>query len=201
MFGIWLVMSEALSLTALSICSRSSENRTIPLNAIAERTRLSVEDVEYLLMKSLSVSRPLQKPCLALSHRSLMTLLFSSGSSYRRHNWSSWWNRSCFMGSTEGVRHRPSKILAWPVGYLGWEGAHDLAFGWSRDTRLDIFMMFLSFRRKGWCGISWCEDLIYLFLDCSFCSNDCCNLVSSLSEVLFHTEQNALVSSQLELTS
>jgi len=47
-------MSEALSLTALSICSRSSENRTIPLNAIAERTRLSVEDVEYLLMKSLS---------------------------------------------------------------------------------------------------------------------------------------------------
>jgi len=111
MFGIWLVMSEALSLTALSICSRSSENRTIPLNAIAERTRLSVEDVEYLLMKSLSVSRPLQKPCLALSHRSLMTLLFSSGSSYRRHNWSSWWNRSCFMGSTEGVRHRQVKSL------------------------------------------------------------------------------------------
>jgi len=36
------------------IFSRSSENRTIPLNAIAERTRLSVEDVEYLLMKSLS---------------------------------------------------------------------------------------------------------------------------------------------------
>ena len=85
MFGIWLIISEAMSLTALS-CSRSSENRTIPLNAIAERTRLSVEDVEYLLMKSLSVSRPLQKPCLALSHRSLMTLLFSSGSSYRRHN-------------------------------------------------------------------------------------------------------------------
>jgi 26S proteasome regulatory subunit N9 len=36
------------------IFSRSSENRTIPLNVIAERTRLSVEDVEYLLMKSLS---------------------------------------------------------------------------------------------------------------------------------------------------
>uniref|UniRef100_K3Y7L2 PCI domain-containing protein n=2 Tax=Setaria italica TaxID=4555 RepID=K3Y7L2_SETIT len=36
------------------IFSRSSENRTIPLSDIAERTRLSVEDVEYLLMKSLS---------------------------------------------------------------------------------------------------------------------------------------------------
>jgi len=75
MFGIWLIISEAMSLTALS-CSRSSENRTIPLNAIAERTRLSVEDVEYLLMKSLSVSPAFQKPCLALSHRSLMTVVF-----------------------------------------------------------------------------------------------------------------------------
>ena len=37
-------------------CSRPSEDRTIPLNIIAERTKLSVEDVEYLLMKSLSVS-------------------------------------------------------------------------------------------------------------------------------------------------
>ncbi|KAL5215449.1 hypothetical protein ABZP36_006850 [Zizania latifolia] len=36
------------------IFSRSSDDRTIPLSAIAERTRLSVEDVEYLLMKSLS---------------------------------------------------------------------------------------------------------------------------------------------------
>ncbi|KAF8670210.1 hypothetical protein HU200_050740 [Digitaria exilis] len=36
------------------IFNRSTENRTIPLSAIAERTRLSVEDVEYLLMKSLS---------------------------------------------------------------------------------------------------------------------------------------------------
>ncbi|CAO2043555.1 unnamed protein product [Urochloa humidicola] len=36
------------------IFSRSSENRTIPLSAIAEQTRLSVEDVEHLLMKSLS---------------------------------------------------------------------------------------------------------------------------------------------------
>ncbi|KAL8150510.1 hypothetical protein V2J09_020318 [Rumex salicifolius] len=37
------------------IFSRPSEDRTIPLKVIAERTRLSVEDVEYLLMKSLSV--------------------------------------------------------------------------------------------------------------------------------------------------
>ncbi|TVU15909.1 hypothetical protein EJB05_39452, partial [Eragrostis curvula] len=36
------------------IFSRSSHDRTIPLSAIAERTRLSIEDVEYLLMKSLS---------------------------------------------------------------------------------------------------------------------------------------------------
>lgn len=36
--------------------SRPSEDRTIPINVIAERTKLSVEDVEYLLMKSLSVS-------------------------------------------------------------------------------------------------------------------------------------------------
>ncbi|KAL9350265.1 hypothetical protein Peur_057520 [Populus x canadensis] len=37
------------------IFSRPSENRTIPLNVIAERTKLSVEDVEHLLIKSLSV--------------------------------------------------------------------------------------------------------------------------------------------------
>ncbi|XP_057810093.1 26S proteasome non-ATPase regulatory subunit 13 homolog B [Salvia miltiorrhiza] len=37
------------------IFSRPSEDRTIPLSAIAERTKLTVEDVEYLLMKSLSV--------------------------------------------------------------------------------------------------------------------------------------------------
>ncbi|XXG43809.1 hypothetical protein AAC387_Pa01g3764 [Persea americana] len=37
------------------IFSRPSEDRTIPLNVIAGRTKLSVEDVEYLLMKSLSV--------------------------------------------------------------------------------------------------------------------------------------------------
>lgn len=36
--------------------SRPSEDRTIPLGVISERTKLSVEDVEYLLMKSLSVS-------------------------------------------------------------------------------------------------------------------------------------------------
>ncbi|XP_073302860.1 26S proteasome non-ATPase regulatory subunit 13 homolog B-like [Primulina huaijiensis] len=37
------------------IFSRSSDDRTIPLSVIADRTKLSVEDVEYLLMKSLSV--------------------------------------------------------------------------------------------------------------------------------------------------
>ncbi|CDP11711.1 unnamed protein product [Coffea canephora] len=37
------------------IFSRPSEDRTIPLSLIAERTKLSVEDVEFLLMKSLSV--------------------------------------------------------------------------------------------------------------------------------------------------
>lgn len=60
------IMARLCSLTVLSICSRSSENRTIPLSAIAERTRLPVEDVEYLLMKSLSVSPAIQKPCLSL---------------------------------------------------------------------------------------------------------------------------------------
>ncbi|KAL1829892.1 hypothetical protein DCAR_0209277 [Daucus carota subsp. sativus] len=37
------------------IFSRPSEERTIPLSIIADRTKLTVEDVEYLLMKSLSV--------------------------------------------------------------------------------------------------------------------------------------------------
>jgi len=37
-------------------CSRPSEDRTIPLSVIAERTKLSIENVEHLLMKSLSVS-------------------------------------------------------------------------------------------------------------------------------------------------
>ncbi|KAK4789113.1 hypothetical protein SAY86_020432 [Trapa natans] len=36
------------------IFSRAAENRTIPLYNIAERTKLSIEDVEHLLMKSLS---------------------------------------------------------------------------------------------------------------------------------------------------
>ncbi|XP_076937715.1 26S proteasome non-ATPase regulatory subunit 13 homolog A-like isoform X1 [Bidens hawaiensis] len=40
------------------IFSRPSEDRTIPLSVIADRTKLTVEDVEYLLMKSLSVSLP-----------------------------------------------------------------------------------------------------------------------------------------------
>ncbi|KAI3987418.1 hypothetical protein MKX01_042422 [Papaver californicum] len=37
------------------IFSRPAEDRTIPLSIIAERTKISVEDVELLLMKSLSV--------------------------------------------------------------------------------------------------------------------------------------------------
>lgn len=41
---------------AVFSCSRPSEDRTIPLSIIAERTKLSIEDVEHLLMKSLSVS-------------------------------------------------------------------------------------------------------------------------------------------------
>ncbi|KAG2264807.1 hypothetical protein Bca52824_071886 [Brassica carinata] len=38
------------------IFSRPAEDRTIPLTVIAERIKLSIEDVEHLLMKSLSVS-------------------------------------------------------------------------------------------------------------------------------------------------
>lgn len=38
-----------------TIFSRPSEDRTIPLSVIAERTKLSISDVEHLLMKSLSV--------------------------------------------------------------------------------------------------------------------------------------------------
>ncbi|XP_042474532.1 26S proteasome non-ATPase regulatory subunit 13 homolog B-like [Zingiber officinale] len=37
------------------IFSRPSEDRTIPLSIITERTKLSIEDAEYLLMKALSV--------------------------------------------------------------------------------------------------------------------------------------------------
>ncbi|XP_020581518.1 26S proteasome non-ATPase regulatory subunit 13 homolog B-like [Phalaenopsis equestris] len=37
------------------IFSRPSEDRTIPLKIIADRTKLAIEDVEHLLMKSLSV--------------------------------------------------------------------------------------------------------------------------------------------------
>lgn len=37
------------------IFSRPSEDRTLLLSIIADRTKLSIEDVEYLLMKNLSV--------------------------------------------------------------------------------------------------------------------------------------------------
>lgn len=52
-----------LKLFVNHICnSRPAEDRTIPLSVIAERTKLSIEDVEHLLMKSLSVSIPLSVP-------------------------------------------------------------------------------------------------------------------------------------------
>ncbi|KAH7834320.1 hypothetical protein Vadar_014874 [Vaccinium darrowii] len=44
----------AMILKELKSRGRPSEDRTIPLSVIAERTKLTVEDVEYLLMKSLS---------------------------------------------------------------------------------------------------------------------------------------------------
>uniref|UniRef100_A0A453CVT8 PCI domain-containing protein n=1 Tax=Aegilops tauschii subsp. strangulata TaxID=200361 RepID=A0A453CVT8_AEGTS len=49
-----LFRAKLYSLTVFIHCSRASQDRTIPLSTIAEQTRLSVEDVEYLLMKSLS---------------------------------------------------------------------------------------------------------------------------------------------------
>lgn len=45
-----------VSLASFLSCSRPSEDRTIPLTIIADQTKLSVEDVEHLLIKSLSVS-------------------------------------------------------------------------------------------------------------------------------------------------
>ncbi|XP_073126146.1 26S proteasome non-ATPase regulatory subunit 13 homolog B-like [Henckelia pumila] len=57
-----LVQNEKMLLEKINILclmeiifSRPSEDRTIPLSIIADRTKLTVEDVEYLLMKSLSV--------------------------------------------------------------------------------------------------------------------------------------------------
>ncbi|KAI4367942.1 hypothetical protein MLD38_016563 [Melastoma candidum] len=50
-------LSEKINILCLMeiIFSRPSEDRTIPLSVIAERTKLSIQDVEHLLMKSLSV--------------------------------------------------------------------------------------------------------------------------------------------------
>ena len=50
-------LSEKINILCLMeiIFSRPSEDRTIPLSVIAERTKLSIENVEHLLMKSLSV--------------------------------------------------------------------------------------------------------------------------------------------------
>ncbi|XP_075477643.1 26S proteasome non-ATPase regulatory subunit 13 homolog B-like [Primulina tabacum] len=57
-----LVQNEKMLLEKINILclmeiifSRPSEDRTIPLSIIADRTKLTVEDVESLLMKSLSV--------------------------------------------------------------------------------------------------------------------------------------------------
>lgn len=58
-------------------CSRPSEDRTIPLRTIAERTKLNVEDVEYLLMKSLSVS-PCDDTEIHLSNRQVNRKLILS---------------------------------------------------------------------------------------------------------------------------
>ena len=41
--------------------SRPSEERTISLSLIAEKTKLSMDEVEHLLIKSLSVSTSLNK--------------------------------------------------------------------------------------------------------------------------------------------
>ncbi|KAJ7551240.1 hypothetical protein O6H91_06G006400 [Diphasiastrum complanatum] len=49
------------------IFSRPSEERTIPLSLIAERTRLSSEEVEFLLIKSLSVCIWSSRECLPVS--------------------------------------------------------------------------------------------------------------------------------------
>nr|CAN67916.1 hypothetical protein VITISV_038475 [Vitis vinifera] len=48
--------------------SRPSEDGTIPLNIIAEGAKLSVEDVEYLFMKSLSVYMDLTLLALDMDH-------------------------------------------------------------------------------------------------------------------------------------
>lgn len=57
--------------------SRSSDDRTIPLSVIADRTRLTIEDVEYLLMKSLSVS--MQKFDIFFIHLLLKSEIFEFG--------------------------------------------------------------------------------------------------------------------------
>lgn len=71
-----LFRAKLYSLTVFIHCSRASQDRTIPLSTIAEQTRLSVEDVEYLLMKSLSVSlKPLSHRCKVVPTLVLMTLI------------------------------------------------------------------------------------------------------------------------------
>ncbi|XP_040946595.1 26S proteasome non-ATPase regulatory subunit 13 homolog A isoform X1 [Gossypium hirsutum] len=85
-------LSEKINILCLMeiIFSRPSEDRTIPLKVIAERTKLSIEDVEHLLMKSLSVSCILYKSSLSISfsyellhHCTLLIALMSTTTSYR----------------------------------------------------------------------------------------------------------------------
>lgn len=59
-------------------CSHPAVDRTIPLKVIAERTKLSIEDVEHLLMKSLSVSSNILQICFALSVFSHFLFTYSS---------------------------------------------------------------------------------------------------------------------------
>lgn len=56
LFVLYSSVSYIIQDIYIFFCSRPSEDRTIPLTIIAEKTKLSIEDVEYLLMKSLSVS-------------------------------------------------------------------------------------------------------------------------------------------------
>ncbi|XP_052881469.1 26S proteasome non-ATPase regulatory subunit 13 homolog A isoform X1 [Gossypium arboreum] len=85
-------LSEKINILCLMeiIFSRPSEDRTIPLKVIAERTKLSIEDVEHLLMKSLSVSCILYKSSLSISfsyellHHCMHLIAFmSTTTSYR----------------------------------------------------------------------------------------------------------------------
>lgn len=46
---------DVLNEMSFALCRLPAESRTIPLEAIAKRTKLSVDGVEFLLMKTLSL--------------------------------------------------------------------------------------------------------------------------------------------------